>query len=243
MTAADAPYFVPLMFCANGPSSSTSTRRDRSTARRGSASTARRGRRRRPRCRGCRSPIRDSGATLPTGLLLDTAVVVAHDEDRVGAARRRGRLDRVVADEAGRVERELVAAGDLVQLGADVRTSAVNWPSEPDDERLEVEVDAVGARGRGRPARSVAPGGRRAVELPSSAFWRVLPLEVQAKLWTVRTTRVPVRVGGVDDRCHLRARPAAPADRRRAVAVALLEVAVGGRRRRRSRRSSRSCRS
>ena len=32
----------------------------------------------------------------------------------------------------------------------------------------------------------------RAVELPSSAFWRVAPLDDQANDWTVRTTRAPL---------------------------------------------------
>ena len=151
-----------------------------------------------------------------------------------------GVLDRVVADPAGRVERQLVARGDRVQLRADRPDERGELVGVARGDRLEVEVDAVGA--------AIADGRRdlawrgwpRAVELPSSAFWRARPVVVQAKLWTVSTTRAWLRVGGVDDAGHLRAGPAAPADGRRAVAVPLLEVAARRRRRRRSRRPSRS---
>ena len=45
------------------------------------------------------------------------AVVVAHDQDGIGRAGSRGVLDRIVADPAGRVECQLIALGELVELG------------------------------------------------------------------------------------------------------------------------------
>src|SRR4029079_3655497 len=62
-----------------------------------------------------------------------------------GAARRGGVLDRVVADPAKRVERDLVAAVDLVELGADRPDEGGELGVVRRGQRLEVEVDAVGA--------------------------------------------------------------------------------------------------
>ena len=95
------------------------------------------------------------------------AIVVAHDHDRVGAARGGRLLDRVVADPAGRVERQLVAACDLVQLGPDRPDERGELVGVGRDDRLEVEVDAVGAAvadGRRDLAGEVGPVARAAEE-------------------------------------------------------------------------------
>ena len=92
-------------------------------------------------------------------------VVVAHDHDRVGAARGGRRLDRVVADPAHRVEGELVARGDRVELRPDRLDERGELVGVGRRDRLEVEVDAVGATiadGRRDLAGEVVAGGRAA---------------------------------------------------------------------------------
>ena len=73
------------------------------------------------------------------------AVVVAHDEDGVGGARGRRGLERVVADVAGRVEGQLVALGDGVELRADALHERDELVGVAGGEGLEVEVHAIGA--------------------------------------------------------------------------------------------------
>ena len=153
------------------------------------------------------------------------AVVVAHDEDRVGAARSGRGLDRVVADEAGRVERQLVAGRLLVELRSERPDERGVLVVEAGRDRLEVEVDAVcaaGPDGRGGLLGQIEPGGgvaeQRALELGLAGR----PRHHADRQHDARA----LGVGGVDDRGHLRAGPAAPAGRRRAVGVELQQVAV-----------------
>ena len=144
-------------------------------------------------------------------------VVVAHDDDRVGAARSGRGLDRVVADPAHRVERELVAGRDRVELRPDRLDEGGEFVGVGRRDRLEVEVDAVGAAiadGRRDLAGEVVAGGRR---YPAATSGVPSWLEVQPKLWTVSTTRAPLAWAGIDDVGQVRAGPAAPADGRRAV--------------------------
>ena len=95
------------------------------------------------------------------------------------------------------------------------------------DDRFEVEVDAV---------RAAVPDGRR--DLPGEG--RPVRRAAEQRLLACHAGRRPgealdgehhpgaTRMGRIDDARHLGTRPAAPADRRRAVAVRDLEVAVGG---------------
>ena len=79
---------------------------------------------------------------------------------------------------------------DPVELGADRPDEGGELGGVARRERLEVEVDAVGA--------AIADGGGdlagevEARWSPSrgARFWRVRPARVQPKLWTVSTTRV-----------------------------------------------------
>ena len=169
-------------------------------------------------------------------------VVVAHDEDRVGAARGGRALDRVVADVARGVERQLVARADVVQLGPDAPDERHELVLVPGCERLEVEVDPVGAPvpHRGGNLFGQVGAGRRAAE---EALLAVELARGPAEALDGEHDPRPLLVGGVDEAGHPRARPAAPADGRRPVAVPLLEVAGRVDARRRSRRSSRSSRS
>src|SRR4029079_14274949 len=101
----------------------------------------------------------------PGGVRPGAPVGVAHDEDRVGPTTRGRGLDRVVADRPERVERDLVAAMDLVEGIADRPPQGDEAALAPARERLEVEVDAVGATiadGGGDLPGEVAAGGRRA---------------------------------------------------------------------------------
>ena len=85
-----------------------------------------------------------TGAIDPTGDDPDGSIVVTHDEDRVGTAGGRSVLDRVVADIAGRVERELVAGRELVEFGPHRPDQGRELVRIPGGDRLEVEVHAVG---------------------------------------------------------------------------------------------------
>src|SRR6266511_4979373 len=93
-------------------------------------------------------------------------IVVAHDEDGVRAARGGGALDRVVADVSRRVERQLVARPNPVQLRTYRPHERRVLVGVTRDDRLEVEVDPVGPTiadgGRGLPGEVEA--GRRAVQ-------------------------------------------------------------------------------
>src|SRR4029079_1640844 len=74
-------------------------------------------------------------------------------------------LDRVVADRAERVERQLVAAVDAVQLRADAADERGELALVAASQRFEVQVDAVGApvadRGCDLPG-EIGPGRGRA---------------------------------------------------------------------------------
>ncbi len=153
-------------------------------------------------------------------------VVVTHDEDGVGGTRRGGGLDRVVADRAGRVERQLVPPGDPVQLRPDGPDEVDELVGAARHERLEVEVHSVGTpvpdgrrdlAGELEPGRGVAQEGRLVGRLVGRPAER-LDGQHDPRAATV---------GGLDDRGHPRAGPAGPADRGRAVAVALEQVAIG----------------
>ena len=153
-------------------------------------------------------------------------VVVAHDEDGVRPARGEGPLQGVVAREAHGVEREVVAGGDPVELGPDRPDQRHELVLVARDERLEVEVDPVGPavpHGGNRLAGQVEARRRAAQE-------RLLDGDLAGRPGKDREgERHPaaLRVGGADDRGHLRARPAGPPGRQRAVAVALLQVPIG----------------
>ncbi len=152
-------------------------------------------------------------------------VVVAHDEDRVGPARGGRRLDRVVADPAGRVEGQLVAGCDRVQTGPDLADERGELVGVARHDRLEVEVDPVGATvadGRDRLPGEVGARRRAAEERRLVRLLEVGPGEGLDG----QDHPGPVAVGGVDDRGQPRARPAPPAGADRAVRVALDEVAV-----------------
>ena len=153
------------------------------------------------------------------------AVVVAHDHDGVGATLGGRRLDRVVADPAGRVERELVALGDRVQRRPHLANEQRELVRIARRDRLEVEVDAVGA--------SIAHGGRDlAGEVGASGRApEQLLLAGQAgrrpgEALDGQDDPGAAGMGRVDDARHLRAGPAAPADRRRPIAVLLDQVAL-----------------
>ena len=153
------------------------------------------------------------------------SVVVAHDEDRVGAARRRGVGDRVVADRAEGVERELVALVDPVQLAPDRPDQGGELRVVCRGEGFEVEVDAVGAAISDRRRDLLRKGqamGRRAEQ----RLLAVQPARVPAEALDRQDDARVVAVRGRDDARHLRAGPAAPADRGRAVTIALLEGSV-----------------
>ena len=91
-------------------------------------------------------------------------------------------------------------------------------------QRLEVEVDAVGTAiedGRRDLASQVESSGRRGEQRCLTSQAARVPAEALDRQHDPSV----VGVGGRDDARHLRAGPAAPADARRTVAVALLEVA------------------
>ena len=153
------------------------------------------------------------------------SVVVAHDEDRVGPARRRRRLQRVVADVAGRVEGQLIAGRDRVEIGAKGSDEGRELIRVARGDRLEVQVDPVRAslgdrgcdlRRQVRPSRGAAEEGRLGCRLPAR------PGEDRDG----QDHPGPVLMRGIDDRGHPGARPAAPAGRHAAARVLLQEVAV-----------------
>ena len=87
----------------------------------------------------------------PGGRRAADPVVVAHDEDRVRGPPPDRCLERVVPDVRRRVVRDLVAGADLVELAAQGPEQRDELVPVAAGERLEVEVDAVGA--------AVADGG------------------------------------------------------------------------------------
>ena len=158
-------------------------------------------------------------------------VVVAHDEDRVGAAGRRGRLDRVVGDLGRGVEGELGVRGNGIQLRPnrlDQRRVVIGVTGR---DRLEVEVDPIGAavRDRLRGLRGEVRARRRVSEERrlGGGIGRAPGEERQAQ-----HDPHTVLVGRVDDARQAAAGPARPAGRRGPVAVLLEQVARRGRRRR-----------
>ena len=178
---------------------------------------------------GARHRVDGPGDAGPGG-----AVVVAHDEDRVGRARAHRGLERVVADEPGRVVGELVALPDLVQLRPDRLEQRDELVRVPARQRLEVEVDAVGA--------AIADGGRDLLREgePRGAAAEQRALDVRlgggpGEHADREHDPGAVLVGARDDRRQVGARPAAPAGRVRAVA----DPSCGGCRRDRRRPRSR----
>ena len=147
---------------------------------------------RRPRrCRGCRSRSAESGATEPTGFDEPSPVVVAHDEDRVGAARR-GRRARSGSCRWSRSCRTSAGSREriVVELGPDRRGRARRTrPRSPDASGSKSRLTPSAPRSRTAAATCLARLAR-AVELPRKCFWRSSWPEVQPKLWMVRTTRV-----------------------------------------------------
>ena len=124
------------------------------------------------------------------------------------------------------IEGDLVALVDPVQLGPDRSDEGDELVGPSRHERLEVEVHAVGT--------AVADGRR---DLAGQLLARRGTAQ-QRRLRLGLAGRPGERLDGQDDpgpalvrrpdhRRHPRARPARPADRQRAVAIALPEVAVG----------------
>ena len=152
-------------------------------------------------------------------------VVVTHDEDGVGGARRGQRLDRIVADPAGGVEGQLVAARVRVQLASEGPHERRELVAISRHDRLEVQVHPI------RPAvvnrlsdlAGQVETGAGAGEQPRlGSRLRGRPGEDGHGEHDARA----VRVGRVEDARHPRAGPATPAGGEGAIRVALQEVAA-----------------
>ena len=153
------------------------------------------------------------------------AVVIAHDEDCVGTTRRGRCLERVVADVAGRVEGELVAGRDRIEFGPDAADEVRELIGVAGHDWLEVEIHPVGAAlrdGRRNLLREVGPRGRASEQVRLRRLLAGRPGKARDRQDDPRSALV----GRVDDRRHLRARPASPAGGHATVRVLLEEVAV-----------------
>ena len=154
-----------------------------------------------------------------------TAVVVAHDEDRVGPTRRSRCLERVVADVAGGVEGQLIPGRDRIEFAADAADKRRELIGVPGHDRLEVEIHPVGTTlgdGRRNLLRQIGPRGRASEQVRLRRLLAARP----GKAGDREDDPSSALVRRVDDRCHLRARPTSPAGGHTAVRVHLEEVAV-----------------